>query len=453
MDENDAAAKLYVGVDVGGTNIVAALAEGCGRIVARQKEPTPARDEPPEVVIATIAAAIEAAMAEGGAAVGDVAAIGLSIPGVVDPEAGRIVITPNMGLSGVEIVPRLRGRIDLPVAFGNDVNLGTLGEKWLGSARSADSAVGVFVGTGIGGGVILDGRLVRGARQSGGEVGHMVMQVGGPVCGCGNRGCFEALASRTAIERDIRAAVEGGAKSIVRDLQGGGGGPIRSKVLRKALAAKDEVVVEVVRRAAQVIGLACLTIRHLLDPEIIVLGGGVMEACGDFIMPIVQEVVASDGLIGAREVGGVVQSSLADDAVPLGAVALARQLLGDDPIRSKRAELPSYPRVKQVEPGRIEVGGKVFDGDFYVTVDGLARKRKGGDPHAIGPKVLRKVCRGGPWVLLVGTGDGASASLTPQAEALLRYQRIEVRAMPTPEAVRAYGKLRTRKAILVHQGP
>jgi glucokinase len=325
--------KLYLGVDVGGTKILAALVRPCGTVVARQRCDTPSQAAPKESLKA-IRAAMRGALAAGGARPADLAAIGLAVPGVVDPDRGRVVVTPNMNLTGMAIRAAIRRSYRVPVAVGNDVNLGTLGERWLGAARGAASVVGIFVGTGIGGGVIVDGRLVRGAREAAGEIGHIVMLPGGPRCGCGNRGCLEALASRSAIERELRKAIAAGRRTVLRRLGGKarGKGPIKSRALRRALKARDPVVVEVMHRAAEFLGYACLTVRHLVDPDVIVLGGGVMEACGDFVLPIVQKIVAADALPGARRGGEVVQSTLGDDAVALGAVAIAQELVGESPL-------------------------------------------------------------------------------------------------------------------------
>ena len=322
-------ANLYVGIDVGGTKILAALAEPSGAILGRRRSPTP-RGGTPQDVLAAIERLVEELLAEHGLQPAALEAIGLAVPGIVDDAKGRVVFTPNMNLSGLVIVPRLATRFGAAAALGNDVDLGTLGEAWLGAAQGARSVVGIFVGTGIGGGILLDGRLVRGCRGAAGEIGHIVMQIDGPQCGCGNRGCLEALASRTAIERDIRAAIEAGEGSVLAELTGGDLQVIRSKVLKKALNQGDPVVTRVMRRAAVYLGHACLTVRHILDPEVIVLGGGVMEACGDFLMPIVEQVVASDALPGARQGGRVVLSALGDDAVVLGAVALAKERAGAD---------------------------------------------------------------------------------------------------------------------------
>ena len=329
--------KLYVGVDVGGTKILATLVKRSGKVLARRRLRTP-RDADPALVLTTIADAVEELLAKAKAPRKAIVAIGLAIPGVVDGDAGRIVITPNMNLSGVDVIRKMRKRIDVPILLGNDVNLGTLGEAWLGAARGARTVVGIFVGTGIGGGVILNGRLHRGCRESAGEIGHLIMQPGGPRCGCGSRGCLEALASRTAIERDIREAIASGRSSVVPELLDDETSLIRSGTLKKALARADEVVTDVMRHASEILGYACLSIRHLIDPEVIVLGGGVIEACGDFVLPIVEDIVASDPLTGARQAGRIEASLLGDDAVALGAVALAQQAAGRHPLRDADAK-------------------------------------------------------------------------------------------------------------------
>ncbi|MCK5270570.1 MAG: ROK family protein, partial [Sedimentisphaerales bacterium] len=157
----------------------------------------------------------------------------------------------------------------------------------------------------------------------------------GPLCGCGNRGCYEAMAGRLAIERDIREQVAKGRQTVLTEILDGDLSRIRSGALKAALSCEDEVAMEVVQQAAEVLGYGCITVRHLLDPEVIVLGGGVMEACSDFILPIVEKIVASDKLTGAREGGKILLSMLGDDAVVLGAVALARRKVGRNPFKTK----------------------------------------------------------------------------------------------------------------------
>ena len=301
MKHSRSSDHLYLGVDVGGTKVQASLVTESGGILERERRTTP-RTGGPEQVLAVIEKVMDDVLKKGKVTAARLTAVGIAVPGVVDSDTARVVVTPNMSLTGVARgAPG--GAIPRAVAVGNDGNLGTLGEIWLGSARQARSALGMCIGTGIGAGFVQKGKLWRGARESAGEIGHIVMQIGGPKCGCGNHGCLEALASRTAIERDIRAAVAAGRQSILGELTGGNLNVIRSGAIRRALEAEDPLVTEIIRHAAEVLGHACLTVRHLIDPEVIVLGGGVIEACSDFMMPIIENIVGSDRLPGAATAG------------------------------------------------------------------------------------------------------------------------------------------------------
>jgi glucokinase len=450
------APRLYLGVDVGGTKIQASLVEESGTILGQERCPTP-REGGPDDVVATIEEAMEKVVEQNARSFKDITAIGMAVPGVVDPDEGLVVVTPNMNLTGVEIGPRLADRFHVPVAVGNDCDLGTLGETWLGSARNAQSAVGILVGTGIGSGIVYEGNLWRGAREAAAEIGHIVMQIGGPRCGCGNDGCFEALAGRAAIERDLRRAIEEGRKSVLPKILEGDLRVIKSGALREALDAGDKLVTDVMRRASEVIGHACLTVRHLLDPGVIVLGGGVIEACSDFMVPIVEGVLDADRLPGAREGGRLLLSALGDDAVVLGALALARRHAGHDPFDKRFAVKPSYPQIDRASFGEVTIGGETHDRDVYISVNGQIKKRKKslakkvyGSSHTVGPRELEKVCRGGPEVLFVGTGHSGQVALADDAERFCTLRRIQCRPLPTPEVIEAYNACDQRKAALIH---
>ncbi len=454
---SDQNAGLWIGIDVGGTNTAAVLAERSGSVLARAKRRTPAQGTAAET-LEQIFGAVDDLLQEGGAHGDDLNGIGLAIAGVVNEHEGRVVATPNMNLGGLQVVEPVEERFDTPVALGNDVDLGTLGEVWLGAARGARSVVGMFIGTGIGGGVVMGGRLVRGVRLAAGEIGHMVMELDGPQCGCGGSGCFEAIASRTAIERDIRAALGEGRKSALTDiLDKQLSGRIKSGSLKKALKAQDPLVTEVVHNAARVWGLACLSVRHLLDPEVIVLGGGVIEACREFLMPIVVDIVASDPLPGAREGGRVVPSMLGDDAVMLGAIALAQQHLGLRPSSDLYEDEPEYPQVEGTKFGSVTIGGEEYERDVIIRADGKVKKRKKkiakqlyGTSHRIGPRELARTCKGNPDLLVIGTGQSDTAELTEDGEEFLRHRGIDWVALPSPDAVDAFNAAGGRKALLLH---
>lgn len=448
--------KLFVGVDVGGTKLLAALVKPNGKIVARRRCNTP-RNTTSDEVVASILQLIEYLLADKKLSAKNVRAIGLGVPGVVDGDEGRVVLTPNMNLSEVALAAMVKAQFRVPVAVGNDVNLGTLGEKWLGGARLADSAVGIFVGTGIGSGIIIDGKLLRGSREAAGEIGHIVMQIGGPKCGCGAKGCLEALASRSAIERDIRQAVEDGQKTMLTKLLAGDLKIIRSRMLHQALEQGDVLARKVVHRAAEVLGAACLTVRHLLDPEVIVLGGGVIEACGDYILPVVEEAIATDTIPGARPGGRVVRSVLGDDAVVLGAVAIAQELAGKSPIEKVVRQQVDYPTLAEPGPGQIALDDKIYRDDVYIRVDGKVKvrntnaiKKRYGTSHEIGPEELKSICKEGTEVLVIGTGQHGEAALTAEGSAYLRQQGILLESLPTPQAIRQYNRTRGAKAALIH---
>ena len=446
--------ELYVGVDVGGTKILATLVDHAGVVLARKREVTP-RKQTPEQTQATIIRVIRELLAAHAPADKGIKAIGIAIPGVVDPDEGRIILTPNMNLSGVALRAPLEKKFNVPVALGNDVNLGMLGEQWLGA------------------GIIVNGRLLRGYRDAAGEVGHMVMQIGGPVCGCGNRGCLEALASRTAIEREIRAAIKAGRKSIVSKLVDGDLSVIRSAVLKRALKQEDAVVTEVMRTAAETLGYACLTIRHLLDPDLIVLGGGVIEACGDFMLPVIEQIVALHSLPGARDQQVIARSMLGDDAVALGAVALALERQSPAAQTPVPVSVPPpvavvYPTLSSATGGRIMVNTRSFTTEFYIRADAIIKprvKRRGTQPaaaaigaaeadlaqlfSALGAKELRKVCKAGPEVLFIGAGKAGTVSISGKGRLLLRERKIACEVLPAAEVIRLYNNESRRKALLM----
>ena len=456
MKKNSGQKRLYLGVDVGGTKVQASLVRESGEIVGRERRPTP-RKGGPERVVAALEKAMDDIVQKGGISPSDLTAIGIAVPGVVDTDRGIVVVTPNMPLTGVALGALLEARFKAPIVIGNDGNFGALGESWLGSARRARSAMYICVGTGIGSGLVQRGKLWRGDRESAGEIGHMIVQLDGPKCGCGNCGCFEALASRTAIERDIRQAIAAGRPSVLVELAGGDLSVIRSGMIRKALDGEDELVTGVMRRAAEVLGYACVNVRHLIDPEAIVLGGGVVEACSDFIMPIVDNIVGRDPLPGAREGGRVLLSALGDDAVVLGAVAAARKLVGRSPFKKRFFVKPKYPEITRVGYGEITVGRETYSRDIYIAVSGKVKKRDDslakqlyGSSHVVGPKELEQVCTGGPEVLLIGAGKSNKVELTEEARRFLEQRSIKCEILPTVKAVESYNKSKQRKAALMH---
>ena len=316
-----------IGIDVGGTKIVVGLLDNRDRIIARVKVPTP-RAKRPKKIIAVLIQLIDDLLRENEVRKGDLIGIGIGVPGIVERRTGRIVKTPNLNLSGVHLADRIRRRFRVKVIAENDVNLGTLAEKYLGAARKANNVIGIFPGTGMGGGIILNDQLITGSHGAAAELGHMIIDRNGPRCTCGNKGCLEAIASRWAIERDIRTAIKKGQKTVITKLAGKKFTVLKSKLLSKALRKHDKVVTAIVREASEALGLACVSLRHVLDIDLIVLGGGLIKACGDFMVPIVKQIMESDKLLRGFPKCEIVVSKLGDDAIIFGSVILLKQLMG-----------------------------------------------------------------------------------------------------------------------------
>jgi glucokinase len=313
-------------MDLGGTKILAVVVNVEGQIVAQAKLKTKA-DQGPQGVIERMAETARQAVRKAGLGWEEVLGVGIGAPGPVDPEAGTVYRPPNLpGWDEVAVGPRLSETLGVPVCLENDVNLGTLGEHALGAGRGTRDMVGIFVGTGVGGGLILDGKLHSGFRHAAAEVGHMIVLADGPVCGCGKRGCLEAVASRTAIERDIRIGLAVGRESLIPKLTAKGGKRLTSGVLAKALRRGDPLVAEVMGRVQWYLGLLSASIVNFVDPEMIVFGGGVIEALeDDFLVPI--RVTARQHFIQQEDADKVqiVTATLGDYAGVLGAAVLARQ--------------------------------------------------------------------------------------------------------------------------------
>lgn len=448
--------KLFIGVDVGGTKLLAAIIDSRGAVYQVKKVATP-RGKSGNAVARAIAELITAIIKENGLSVHSVYGIGLAIPGVVDTDSGTVILTPNMPLSGSAIGPFLENHCKIPVFIENDVNLGTLGEVWLGAARKAHTAVGIFVGTGIGAGIVINGRLHSGYRHASGEIGHMVMQPGGHLCGCGNRGCLETFSSRTAIERAVREAVAAGGKSVIKKLTGGDLSVIKSGVLKRALKQEDELVTEVMKRAAETLGYACLSVRHLLDPDAIILGGGVIEACGDFMIPIVEQIVNLHSLPGAQEKNVIIPSILGDNAVILGAAALVKNM-----VRLKKQhdiqdtdEPVAYPQIS-CKAGKVFTDGTQADQSFSINGHGItmpaAIKAKKGEPASaayIRGKTVRKACAGLPELLVISALAAEDVKLSPRALAFIDQQEIELKITSHRRLAAIYNKSAVPRSVII----
>jgi glucokinase len=319
---------VIVGVDLGGTSLRALAVNGRNQILAMEKIPTN-RAQRPSRLIADIARVVREAVRAAGLRMREVRAVSVGAPGPTDPVRGIVHKAPNLGWHDVALASRLRALLRVPVIVDNDVHVGGIGEYALGAGRGSKDMVAIFVGTGIGGAVISDGRLYDGSSGGAGEIGHMVLAVAGPVCGCGHRGCVEALASRTAMEREVRAAIKNGRKSIVlKIMKETHHERMTSSIVAKALKKNDKVLRKVMQNSQHYLGILVANVVNLLDPDRVVIGGGINERLGEeFVGPIrataYEYFLRPKDVHRVRIVGGI----LGDNAGALGAVVLARQRL------------------------------------------------------------------------------------------------------------------------------
>ena len=315
-----------LGIDLGGTKVLAAVLDAEGHILARARAKTQAwRDD--EEVFRTIAQSGRRAIEKAGIDPAEIAAVGIGAPGPIDFDTGYIIETANLGFKNFPLGPRLAEEFNRPTIVENDVNAGLYGEFKAGAARGATEVLGVFIGTGIGGGLILNGALYRGFSTGAGEVGHIIVRAGGPRCGCGNRGCFEAVASRTAISRDIRNENKRRGRKARSGRLGKQDDLLSGKELKADYDSGDELVRKIIHSAAKSIGIGIGSILNLLGVEMVVLGGGVIEAFGDVFVDRIRRAtrdIAFD--INFKKVR-IVRAELGDDAGVIGAAMLARESL------------------------------------------------------------------------------------------------------------------------------
>jgi glucokinase len=324
MPDTFSKAEHLVGVDFGGTKVLAGVFDKHLKCLARNKISTKS-ERGVSAVISRISRCVRDAVDECDLKLDEIRAIGIGAPGAVNPETGHVIFAPNLKWQNVPLKKELEKELGVPVFLENDCNGCTLGVYETELKSKPRHVIGIFVGTGIGGGIIVNGELFHGFNRTAGEIGHMVLQIDGPKCGCGNKGCLEALASRTAIVKRIESAVKAGQKTILTDMLGEDLKDMRSGDLRKAIRKGDKFVDKVVEDAAEYIGIAIGNLINTFNPEIVVLGGGVIDALEDEMMPIIIEVARDFAMSGTAEGIEIVASKVGDDAGIVGGAVLARR--------------------------------------------------------------------------------------------------------------------------------
>jgi glucokinase len=308
---------LIFAADLGGTHLRAATVDSEGRIRCRVKQNTPQVNDAGAIVDAIVAAVRDCEQRGGG--VDGISAVSLVVPGTVDVQEGAVVKAPNLPcLDGFRLTAVLTEQLGLPAILENDANAAAVGEMWQGAAQGSRNIICVTLGTGVGGGIILDGKLWRGVDGAAAEIGHMCVDpFGGVACTCGSRGCLEVFASATAIVRMTREASPRYPDSVLQGTENR-----TAESIFEAGKQGDELALEIFRRMGVYLGIGLANLMNILNPEMIVIGGGVVNGWDLFARHMLQQVEErAFPLLAARV--KIVRAKCGDDAGLLGAARLA----------------------------------------------------------------------------------------------------------------------------------
>ena len=314
--------KHWIGFDLGGTKMLCVLFDHKFNPVASLRKKTRAEEGAPGGIDRMIDM-IEKVLEEAHLERDDLGGIGAGCPGPLDLDRGIVLEAPNLGWKNVELQETFEKKFKVPVAIANDVDAGTYGEYRFGAAQKARCVVGVFCGTGIGGGCVYDGHLLRGKTGSCLEIGHITVSSNGRLCGCGRRGCLETVASRLAIAAECAMAVYRGEAPALQKIAGTDLAKIRSGALAEAIKDGDKVVEKIVREAARQLGVGVGNVINILAPDVVVLGGGLMEAMKDIFLEEVKDAVGKRAMSSFAKSVDIVAAKLDDLATAMGAAALA----------------------------------------------------------------------------------------------------------------------------------
>ncbi len=316
--------KLFAGIDLGGTKILAGIVNEKGKILATDKMKTGA-DEGYKSVIERIVSCLENAAQKAKIPMSEIKGLGIGAPGLIDVQKGMVLVAPNLpGWKNVPLKKFLEKKLPFPVFTDNDVNVGLIGEFAFGAGKGMKNGIGLFIGTGIGGGIIINGEIYTGASGIAGELGHIALDISSDItCKCGIRGCFEALASRSTLSKKIENAVHNDKelKKIKNQFQF----PPKSRDIKKLYQTENHTILEIIDRECFYIGTAIANYVNVFNPEVVILGGGLMESLGgEMIKPIREYAKRSAFQAGFKDCK-IVLSRLQDNAALIGGAVMAIQ--------------------------------------------------------------------------------------------------------------------------------
>lgn len=313
---------VYIGIDIGGTGIQVGVVTEEGKILAKGSIVT-RTDIPFADQVAAMAKCTLETIEKAGLTLDDVKSVGLGVPGIVDPRTGHVPFCTNLGWHDVALSEEFRKHIDKPVFIGNDATVAGLAESVAGVSAGTESSVFLTLGTGVGGGIIINGKVWNGFHGVGSEIGHMILEADGVPCTCGNRGCLERYCSATAIIRMAREEMEKNPDSMIMEMAKGDPANINAKIVFDAAKAGDAAGMKLFQRYVKYLGQAIANVINFLDPQVIVLGGGVSKA-GDFLLDAVRAEAPKYCLYKTMPTPEIYLAELGPDAGIIGAAMLGQ---------------------------------------------------------------------------------------------------------------------------------
>ena len=320
----DNAGDLILGVDLGGTKILTAVANSQGKMLSRDHSITPAQ-KGHKAVIQSILESVHRALGRADVAISDLIVVGVGAPGLLNPETGILFTSPNLpGWRDVPLRDIIQEKLGKKTFLINDANAAALGEFYFGAARVARNFIYITISTGIGGGIVIDGKIYSGAIGAAGEVGHMTVDDDGPICNCGNRGCWETLASGTALAREARHRIEEGVRTSILEYADGDVEKVNPQVINSAARQGDSLAKELIGRTGYYVGVGLANLVNIFNPELIVIGGG-LSNIGDMLFEPAFKVAGERAYREAFQAVRFASAELGRNSGVLGAAAFALQ--------------------------------------------------------------------------------------------------------------------------------
>ncbi len=313
--------KFLIGIDLGGTNVYMVLVDTKGKIYAEKHFPTLA-EKGPDFVIDNIILELKNLVNTNGYSIKDIWRIGIGSPGPLDSKKGIVYGAVNLpGWKYVKLKEKVQKATEIKTAVDNDANCAIYGEKWLGAGKKYNNIIGLTLGTGIGGGIIINGKLIRGINYNAGEIGHMSLNPDGILCKCKGKGCFEQYASASAIANIAKEKIRQGKKSIITEIVKGDLNKITSKVVYEGLLANDELAKEIWNEFIKYLATGIRNILHIFNPEVVIIAGGVINAGEKLFVPL-REAVKKQTFEIIYNAAKIVPASLSERAGAIGAAGL-----------------------------------------------------------------------------------------------------------------------------------